>query len=54
MKKLGYISAIFVGLALVAGGAKAHDDAYLDTVKAPHGGQLRMAGVHHFELVGGV
>lgn len=31
--------------------ALAHDDAYLDTVKAPHGGQLRMAGPLHLELV---
>ena len=31
--------------------AWAHDDAYLDTVKAPHGGQLRMAGPLHLELV---
>lgn len=31
--------------------ALAHDDAYLDTVKAPHGGQLRMAGPIHLELV---
>lgn len=31
--------------------ALAHDDAYLDTVKAPHGGQLRMAGPIHMELV---
>jgi hypothetical protein len=31
--------------------AQAHDDAYLDTVAAPHGGQLRMSGAVHFELV---
>jgi hypothetical protein len=31
--------------------ALAHDDTYLDTVKAPNGGQLRMAGMYHFELV---
>lgn len=31
--------------------ALAHDDAYLDTLKAPHGGQLRMAGPNHYELV---
>lgn len=31
--------------------ASAHDDAYLDTVKTPHGGQLRMAGPLHLELV---
>ncbi|MBC3868614.1 hypothetical protein [Undibacterium oligocarboniphilum] len=36
---------------LVAGGAYAHTDEYLDTQKAPHGGQLRMAGIYHFELV---
>lgn len=29
----------------------AHTDEYLDTLKAPHGGQLRMAGIYHFELV---
>jgi hypothetical protein len=29
----------------------AHTDEYLDTQKAPNGGQLRMAGVYHFELV---
>ena len=29
----------------------AHDDAYLDTLTAPHGGQIRMAGTLHLELV---
>ncbi len=29
----------------------AHDDVTLDTMKAPNGGQLRMAGNYHFELV---
>ncbi|MDP1982681.1 MAG: hypothetical protein Q8K23_09045 [Sulfuritalea sp.] len=29
----------------------AHTDAYLDTQKAPNGGQVRMAGAYHFELV---
>lgn len=37
--------------ALVATAALAHDDATLDRVKAPHGGQLRMAGAYHLELV---
>ncbi|MBI5924748.1 MAG: hypothetical protein HY836_04045 [Aquabacterium sp.] len=36
---------------LASAPAWAHDDAYLDTVKAPHGGQLRMAGPVHLELV---
>ena len=38
-------------LALSATPALAHDDAYLDTVKAPNGGQLRMTGPYHYELV---
>ena len=29
----------------------AHTDEFLDTQKAPHGGQLRMAGHYHLELV---
>lgn len=41
-----------VGAALLAAGAAfAHDDATLDATSAPHGGQLRMAGIYHFELV---
>ncbi len=33
------------------GATLAHSDEYLDTQQAPNGGQLRMAGVYHFELV---
>lgn len=43
--------AVLAGLTLVAAPAFAHDDAYLDTQKAPNGGQLRMAGPYHYELV---
>lgn len=43
--------AMAVMAALSAAPASAHDNAYLDTVKAPHGGQLRMAGPVHLELV---
>ncbi|WP_333797156.1 hypothetical protein [Rheinheimera sp.] len=39
-------------LAMVAAGAaQAHTDEYLDTVVGPNGGQLRMAGAYHFELL---
>lgn len=31
--------------------ALAHDDATLDRMQAPHGGQLRAAGALHYELV---
>lgn len=43
--------AVLTGLTFAAGAALAHDDAYLDTQKAPNGGQLRMAGPYHYELV---
>ena len=36
---------------VLAGAAAAHDDGTLDPMKAPNGGQLRAAGVHHYELV---
>lgn len=37
--------------ALASASAMAHTDEYLDTQQAPNGGQLRMAGAYHFELV---
>lgn len=44
--------AAAAGLFALSGGtAQAHTDEYLDTQQAPNGGQLRMAGVYHFELV---
>ncbi|MDT3736811.1 MAG: hypothetical protein ROZ00_11340 [Denitratisoma sp.] len=59
MKRIGFL-AVLTGLVPVlvsmvltfaAGAALAHDDAYLDTQKAPNSGQLRMAGPYHYELV---
>lgn len=41
-----FLAAMFSGSA-----ALAHSDEYLDTQKTPNGGQMRMAGVYHFELV---
>ncbi|HRE15829.1 MAG TPA: hypothetical protein PLW86_02020 [Rhodocyclaceae bacterium] len=38
-------------LTLASSTALAHDEATLDKVQAPNGGQLRMAGMYHFELV---
>lgn len=46
------VAATAAGLfALASINAMAHTDEYLDTQQAPNGGQLRMAGVYHFELV---
>ncbi len=53
MKRREFLSWA-TGLALclaMAPAAQAHDDAYLDTLAAPHGGQLRMTGPFHYELV---
>ena len=46
------VAATAAGLfALASINAMAHTDEYLDTQKSANGGQLRMAGVYHFELV---
>ena len=42
---------ILAAAALLAAPAFAHDDATLDAMAAPHGGQLRMSGAYHLELV---
>ena len=47
MKKLLLCIAIFMSASFVA----AHTDEYLDTVEGAHGGQIRMSGAYHFELV---
>ncbi|MDO8651403.1 MAG: hypothetical protein Q7R66_04375 [Undibacterium sp.] len=44
-------SAAALVLATSATSVFAHDDAYLDTLKSPNGGQTRMADAYHFELV---
>ena len=31
--------------------AGAHTEEYFDSIDAPHGGQMRMAGPYHLELV---
>lgn len=46
-----YLKTAVAMLSLLPAIALAHTDAYLDTQRAPHGGQLRMAGPYHFELV---
>ena len=36
---------------LCSASSHAHTDAYFDQVATPHGGQIRMAGPYHLELV---
>lgn len=47
------ISSLAVAAALMSfgNGAFAHDDAALDKLSGPNGGQLRVAGTYHLELV---
>ena len=46
------MATVLLGAALALSlPAWAHTDEYLDTIAAPHGGQLRMAGPYHLELV---
>ncbi|MGE5331606.1 MAG: hypothetical protein ACM3Q3_07525 [Nitrospirota bacterium] len=51
MNKARFFTAIAFVLTVGTTSVHAHDDAYLDTQQAPHGGQLRMAGIYHLELV---
>lgn len=52
MKTRTLITSAAASLMLFAGStAFAHSDEYLDTQKTPNGGQQRMAGIYHFELV---
>ncbi len=47
--RLAHLLAALLLVAVPA--AHAHDEATLDATAAPHGGQLRMAGSYHLELV---
>ena len=51
MKKAMFLIAAASALGLASPTLFAHTDDVLDTQKAPNGGQLRMAGVYHYELV---
>jgi hypothetical protein len=51
MKIYAKVFALCLTAAAMAQPAYAHSDDYLDTVPGAHGGQLRMGGAYHFELV---
>ncbi len=42
---------ILVSILVVSSPAWAHTDEFFESVEAPHGGQLRMTGPFHLELV---
>src|SRR6476469_3027979 len=46
------IAALVIGVTLaVSFPAHAHTDEFFESVEAPHGGQLRMTGPFHLELI---
>ncbi len=49
MSVLAFSLALSLGFTTLP--ALGHSDEYLDTVPGAHGGQLRMGGAFHFELV---
>lgn len=51
LQKISRLAVATAALCLAAPATFAHTDEYLDTQQSPHGGQLRMAGSYHFELV---
>lgn len=51
MKIYAKVFALCLTAAAMAQPAYAHSDDYLDAVPGAHGGQLRMGGAYHFELV---
>ncbi|WP_294992453.1 hypothetical protein [Sulfuritalea sp.] len=51
MKRALRLIAAASVFCLASSSLLAHSDEVLDTQKAPNGGQLRMAGAYHFELV---
>tara|TARA_Y100001936_G_C16086977_1_gene682514 strand:+ start:1298 stop:1852 length:555 start_codon:yes stop_codon:yes gene_type:complete len=50
MNKLGAFILPFI-LSFFSSLAWSHTDQYFDSVVAPHGGQMRMAGPYHMEIV---
>ena len=42
---------VFAAMLVGSVPAWAHVDEYFDSIEAPHGGQLRMVGPYHLELV---
>lgn len=45
------IVLFFLAVFAISSQVFAHSDEYLDSIATPHGGQMRMAGMYHFELV---
>lgn len=51
MKHSSRVAAVIAAMLTLSASAWSHSNAYLDSIQAPHGGQLRMSGPYHMELV---
>jgi len=49
--KMMLFGVLFVAILALTVPADAHTDEYFESVQAPHGGQLRMTGPYHMELL---
>lgn len=49
--KIMLFGVLFVAILALTVPADAHTDEYFESVQAPHGGQLRMTGPYHMELL---
>ena len=49
MRTHGLVTVLL--LAALCGSARAHTEEYFDNMQTAHGGQVRMAGPYHLELV---
>lgn len=45
------LSVLLIMLSGFSGAAWAHNDTFFDTNPSPHGGQVRMSGPYHLELI---
>ncbi len=50
LRNFGLAGVLMSGL-LATAQVQAHTEEYFDSIEGPNGGQLRMAGAYHFELV---
>ena len=51
INKLVILTSLFGAILVTSFPAQAHNEEYFDSRESPHGGQMRMTGPYHLELV---
>ena len=51
INKLIIFTSLFGAVLVTSFPAQAHNEEYFDSRESPHGGQMRMTGPYHLELV---